>query len=169
MYRVQQFVAALLPTARSHSVLPWQWLAAAELELFHAQSRAVREHALTVADRLWASGHREPVLLRAALLHDVGKNTAGIGLWHRVALVLLQALSPELPLRIAVDDPQSWRYPFYVQLHHASRGAELLAAAGSDPHLVALVRAHHDVPPHCCPCEQWAAMLEALQQADEHS
>jgi hypothetical protein len=85
-------------------------------------------------------------LAQAALLHDVGKVGGRIQLGNRAATVLLNALRPGLLHRLALNEPDSWRYPFYVLLHHAERGADLAARAGTDAVAVALIREHHTVP-----------------------
>ena len=113
-----------------------------------------------------SAGVGELALTQAALLHDVGKVEGRIRLWHRVSTVLLRTLHPALLHRLALNEPSSWRYPFFVLLHHAERGADLSAAAGADALAVALIRAHHT------PAEQSGldapgqALLTALCAAD---
>jgi hypothetical protein len=113
--------------------------------------------------------HTEVALAQAALLHDVGKIGGRIRLWHRVATVLLQALCPEFLGRLALDEPHSWRYPFFVQLHHAERGAELSAEVGTDGLAVALIRAHHTAPERSGLDAPSQVLLSALRWADEQS
>ena len=151
------------------------------LTLFRAMPRHDRRHALRVFRALQAGGHTEPDLLAAALLHDTGKSgrqpeehlrkwgvqqmVGRVRLWHRVAVVLMRAVRPGLLERIGKDNrPRSWRYPFYVQLHHAAIGALLAEQAGCSPGTVDLIRRHE---------EQAAAggdpLLAALQGADNQS
>ncbi len=165
-YRVRQFLGALFPRNVDTACFDAGMLTPAEAQLFEREPAAVRKHSLAVFAALRAAGHTEPVLLRAALLHDVGKADGRVALWHRVALVLLQAVSPVLLLRLAVNEPRSWRYPFYVQLHHGPRGADMLAAIGSEAALVTLVRTHH-APAPASMDEVLVQMLAALKQADE--
>jgi putative nucleotidyltransferase with HDIG domain len=95
---------------------------------------------------LQREGHHDPALLRAALLHDVGK-AGQLRLWHRVAVVLLEALAPTMLRRLADDRPHSWRYPFFAHLHHARLGAERARATGCDALTVELIERHHQAPP----------------------
>mgnify|MGYP001823615047 CR=1 FL=1 len=111
-------------------------------------------------------------LLAAALLHDVGKTgvpgdatgrkaSGALRLWHRVAVVLMRAFWPGLLERIGKDQPGSWRYPFFVQQHHAQIGADLAQKAGCSPRTVALIRHHEDL--RGCLDDP---VLAALQAAD---
>lgn len=108
-----------------------RWLKGGERRLFEAQGKADRRHAVRVACRLLAAGHSDALLVRAALLHDVGKAGAGIQVWHRVAWVLLGGLVRRSRAR-----------PFVALANHPSIGATMLRAAGADPRVVALVAGH---------------------------
>ena len=171
-YRVRQFWCAL--SCASSPVDEAQlgaYLNTAQIALFRRMSAAEQMHALAVLRTLEVG--REPdvegVLAQAALLHDVGKVGGRIRLWHRVVAVLLQALYPALLHNLALDEPRSWRYPFFVLLHHAERGADLSAGAGCDPLAVALIRAHHTEPEQSGLDGQGQALLIALRWADEQN
>ena len=140
-------------------------LSPAERALFDSMRPADRAHGLRVARRVQVAGYGDPRLLKAALLHDVGKAGHGIHLPHRVARVLLTALTPQEFGRIAATD-RGWHEPFYALAHHAAIGADLLAAAGSDPLTVALVRSH-DAPNTPAALFAHADWLHALKAADD--
>ena len=140
--------------------------------LFEAMPSYDRRHALSVMHALRLGGHTSPDLLAAALLHDMGKTVQWDGtqavrgdgalrLWHRVAVVLMRALSPELVERIGEDRSGSWRHPFFVQEHHAVIGAELARQAGCSARTVELI-SHHEDPPD----QARDPLLAALQAAD---
>ncbi len=178
VYRVRQFVAALNVWGFVEEAALRSYLSRAQITLFRTMPATEQRHALTVLRTLERKGYSEPPLAQAALLHDVGKvvtpptgseRSQSITVWHRVAGVLLRAVQPALLDRIALNEPGSWRFPFYVLVHHAERSAEMCAAAGSDPLAVALIRWHHASPEHSGLDSHAQALLAALQSADEQS
>jgi hypothetical protein len=96
-------------------------------------------------------------VVAAALLHDVGKVEAGLGTFARVGATLLGgALGRE---RLSHRPGRVGRY-----LRHDVLGADLLAAAGSDPLTRTWAREHH-LPP-----ARWTVDPEvgaALKAADD--
>jgi hypothetical protein len=109
------------------------------VRLFATMPVADRRHALDVSGRLLAGGHDDSDLLCAALLHDAAKGHR-MRLWHRVAGVLLEAVSPGLLRRLASPDARSWRHPFHLYLHHAELSAGMAMAAGCGPRTGAFIR-----------------------------
>ncbi len=95
-----------------------------EVELWQRMSAMDRSHSVGVARRFVAA---RPEATRAeiagALLHDVGKIECGLGVWGRVAA--------------SVFGGRTARFRAY--LDHERIGAELAAAAGSDPATVELI------------------------------
>ena len=150
-YRVRQFAAALAaywaPLRASERAEAEAWLPDAAWPLFEGMPRNDQRHSLNVLRTLVASGHDEPALMQAALLHDVAKSTGGVTLFHRVAAVLIKAIRPDWPARIArgpAPARSNLRYPFWAHANHPRLGAELAAAAGCDPLAVTLIRRHQD-------------------------
>ncbi len=142
-----------------------------------------QQHGLAVLRALRAAGNDEPALAQAALLHDVGKVSPSVGrgkvspsvgqvdestvrLWHRVAQVLLEAVHPEWAHWLAKDVPGSWRYPFFVLLHHAELGAERATEAGTCQLAVALIYWHHTAPEESDLDAEGQILLATLQLAD---
>ena len=188
VYRVRQFVRAaaawlqppVLERGQASGIQPGeladdqvsQLLGTEAQSLFEAMPPYDRRHALSVMRTLRLRGHTSPDLLAAALLHDMGKTVQWDGtqavrgdgalrLWHRVAVVLMRALLPDLLERIGEDRPGSWRHPFFVQQRHAAIGADLARQVGCSAKTVQLIRYHEDPP------EQTRdPLLEALQAAD---
>jgi hypothetical protein len=162
VHRVRQFAshvtARVAPeeTASARRILPPSAFA-----LFDTMPVADRRHALDVMARLVASGRDDPDLLSAALLHDVAKGHR-LRLWHRVAGVLLAAISPSMLDRLASRDPRSWRHPFHLYLHHAELSAAAALDAGCSDRAAAFIRSEARVPAD-------APLLAALTAADDAS
>ena len=126
-----------------------RWLPAKAVDLFRAVPRYDQQHALRVLRTLQEQGHGNPDLMAAALLHAVAKTALRPGslrLWHRVAVVLMRAVEPDLVQRIGRDEAQGWRRPFYVQHHHAAIGAQLAREAGCSARTADLIALHEDPP-----------------------
>jgi len=175
-YRASQFFAEL---RHRNPVEQAEWmlhLNDAQATLLESLPSSEQRHAVTVLCMLQQNGHREAALMQAALLHDAGKvlpavrqgsHGAQLRVWHRVAVVLIRALYPALLRRVAQDRPGSWRYPFYVLLHHAALGAGLAIEAGSDPLAAELIYWHHTAPDESLLDARGREMLSALQAADD--
>ena len=159
--RVRQFVSHV--TARvspdeerqARALLP-----AAAYELFAGMPTADRRHALDVLAKLRRSGVTDADVLAAALLHDAAKGTR-LRLWHRVAVVLVEAIAPGRVGRLASADPKSWRYPFHLHLHHAELSARAALGAGCSRRMAAFI--------HGTPAEPDAQLAAALRAADAAS
>jgi len=163
-YRLRQFIAAL--TARltlAERDLIAQMLSPAELALFERMPRYDQRHCLGVCTTLRAGGYDDPLLLRAALLHDCGKvddDGRPIPLIYYGAFVVIQRLAPALYRWAARHERGSLR-AFAVHAAHDERSARLAAAAGSPPALVAIL---HDYG-----AQRTTAQTLALAWADEQN
>ncbi|HEX2064429.1 MAG TPA: HD domain-containing protein [Acidimicrobiales bacterium] len=142
----RRFMGSLWPGGPSRRREGWvaTVLSPAEHRLWRRMSGPDRRHAVAVArrvDRAMGGGADRPVLV-AALLHDVGKVEAGLGLLGRVA---------------ATAASLAGRRPggaMGAYLRHAEVGSGLLEEAGSDPVTVAWAREHH-LPP-----DRWTVPAE---------
>jgi putative nucleotidyltransferase with HDIG domain len=140
MYRCQQFFSALFARiSDDERALVQLSLSPTEVALFEAMTLADRRHCLDVHALLVKWGFGDPELLRAALLHDIGKSTTPIRLWHRVVIVLAGKARIN---RLASGAEHTWRFPFLVHRNHAVLGATLAAQAGCSPRVIDLIRGH---------------------------
>ncbi len=172
-YRSRQFFAALFGRVQPDEMSSARRVLGPNLyPLFARMPSQYRRHALTVYRRVIDAGCTDPHVLRAALLHDVGKYSPSTGryvtLGHRVAIVLLKATPPgkRLLKALARPNPQGISgiliYPFYLSSHHAELGSQLAASHGAAPEVVQLIARHH--------CHDLnLSGLSTLQAADDQS
>jgi hypothetical protein len=175
VYRVSQFFRALVAWVPKRELgLLSEYLTPLQTELFLQMPRCDQRHGLDVFYALRIKQHDDHDLLVAALLHDVGKrgNVLSLSkggrlrLWHRVFIVLIEALRPQLLDRLAREEPHSWRYPFFVHQHHPELGAELAQAAGCSPATVELIRRHQEPLASNPLITRQDKLLAVLQEAD---
>lgn len=135
-----------------------------ELALWRRMSRADRRHAAGVARRVGAAvDGAGPPVLAAALLHDVGKVTAGLGTYGRVIATVAGGLTGRAYADLWTSS-RGFTRRVGLYLRHARLGADMLALAGSDPLTVRWAAEHH------LPEEEWTVPLEvgrALKAADD--
>jgi hypothetical protein len=122
-------------------------------------------HSVRVARRVEGSVGNEDgadVAVVAALLHDVGKGEARLGLYGRVVATLCDPFSDdELAQAWAQRSGITRRIGLYLQ--YPQLGAESLRLAGSSPLVAAWSAEHHE------PEESWTVPVEfgrLLQAAD---
>ena len=139
-------------------------LSAAAAGLFQAMPLQDQRHGLDVAEAFLRKGESDSVLLAAALLHDVGKARAGLTLFHRTIVVLLQAGWPPGLVRLA-GGATGWRRPFWAHVHHPQIGAELASQADCSELTIWLIRNHHQSAAGISESDR-RDLLRALQRAD---
>lgn len=144
-------------TARGLDAAEQRWVADrlrdAEVAPFWSQPVADQRHAHDCARHVAARMTHRPDLVRAALLHDIGKRHARLGAIGRSVATVAAALG--------IRGPASFdRYT-----RHGPVGAEELAAAGAERLVVDFTAAHHGPRPATIPADDWAL----LQQADQVS
>ncbi|MEO7912443.1 MAG: hypothetical protein ABIV47_22580 [Roseiflexaceae bacterium] len=142
-YRWRQFAAAvaarLTPEERA---LVAAALSPAELALFERMPRHDQRHCLDVYRLLLRGGYADPLLLRAALLHDCGKvDDAGkpIPLLYYGLFVIMKRVTPAL-YAWAAHDGRGLLRPFAIHVAHDQRSARMAQVAGSPPEVVATLR-----------------------------
>jgi putative nucleotidyltransferase with HDIG domain len=170
-HRIKQFFAALTAeVTAADREFAVAWLCAAERALFYAMNLPDQYHALQVARtaRRLAAGRADidrELLVRSALLHDVGKVKGDVSTFDKTVAVLAHRLVPEKAEgwgrlgrggRIA-----NLRHALHVYFHHPARGAALVAAAGGDERLTDIIARHHQSPAAGDPPE-----LALLREAD---
>lgn len=170
IYRVRQGLDHLASRDRPEDDgLAGQYLDPSEVALFAGMQPADRRHCAAVLRTLLAEGETEPDLLKAALLHDVGKADCGIGILHRTAAVVLRWIFGSVPTFLTWPSRRGLLRPFYVLENHPRLGACALARAGCAERVWRLTELHHTDPEAAGPLldATWIdRALRALQAAD---
>lgn len=149
---VRRFFGTILaqPLSPAEQRLVADRLGTAAARLFWAQSAADQRHAFETMRRV-AIHTTDAVVLRTALLHDVGKAHTTLGAVGRSLATVLDAVgAPLLPAMAAYRD-------------HGRLGAEALARIGADPLTIDFARRHPDPDPGAQSPAAWAVLLEADQ------
>ncbi|MCB2223046.1 MAG: hypothetical protein KQH83_02630 [Actinobacteria bacterium] len=125
------------------------WLEPADAPLFWSQQPLDQRHGLSCADHVAVRCPERRDLVRAALLHDVGKRHARLGVAARVVAGGFGLLRLPAPGRLG------------THLRHGALGADDLAAAGAEDVVVAFARGHHGPAPEGTDPAEWALLREA--------
>lgn len=144
------------------------YLTGAEYSLYLKMRRSERQHHLRVLNDLLQDGHTQPSLLKAALLHDVGKTRFRFGLWQRILVVVVKAFLPSHFEKWGAAEPKGWRLPFVVSANHPTWSAEMGAAIKMDALALELMRRHQSPMPSP-PITEADQLLLLLQAADDRS
>ena len=118
--------------------------------LFYTMSLADQQHSLRVCRGLQTSGCQDVEMLRAALLHDVGKAQGRVPFWTRPAIVLGKLCIPHMLAQLCVVPTSAtfaqlplWRRTLSYAWWHADVGANLCEAVGLSKQTVLYIRTHH--------------------------
>jgi putative nucleotidyltransferase with HDIG domain len=154
--RVKQVVAALTARIEKHDQdFLSKNLSKAEAAFFYQMNLPDQRHALNVAyTALELADGQEPVdrdlLVKCALLHDVGKVKGDVSTADKIITVLFDTFAPVWA--------KSWgrqgrggkidnlRHAVYIYYNHATRGAAMLTAAGLHPQVTQIIARHHEAP-----------------------
>ncbi len=168
-YRSRQFWNVLIsPRKRVRSEALMGCLSPSQLMLFRRMQPSEQIHAYQVYKRLGAAGQTDPDLLRAALLHDVGKILYPLSIFERVMIVVGKRFFRKRTKEWAEGPLDGLRRPFVVAERHAEWGADLASQAGAPARTVELIRRHQDAP-LADTGPEIEHLLAALQAADNAS
>jgi hypothetical protein len=150
-YRTRQFWQTLRASASAEDLeLAAAALTGPQLALFQQMQTSEQAHCLRMHAALIAMGEKDPDLLTAALLHDVGKILLPLRPWERALIVFANWICPRCVKRwggFAPGDSQDrlgWRRAFVAAVQHPAWGGELAASCNSSPLAVTLIRRHQE-------------------------
>jgi putative nucleotidyltransferase with HDIG domain len=127
------------------------WLGEELVSLFIQQNAADQRHALDAAAFVNAAAPHDRELRIAALMHDVGKRHARLGVLGRVGVSV--AIKTGLPLKPRGQDYRD----------HGAIGAAELAAIGAPGIAVDFARSHHEERPDWIGAPAWELLVAADQ------
>jgi putative nucleotidyltransferase with HDIG domain len=144
-------------------------LSPAELALFQKLPVPDQNHSLRVLRDLEADEQTDHELLKAALLHDIGKTRYPLRRWERVFAVLLEGFFPKTAAAWGRKDPQGIYRPLVIIHQHPLWGADLAHEAGSSERVIWLIRHHEAQDLGGLLDHEGVELLKTLQKADNIS
>jgi len=165
-YRASQFFQAIFCKPDHDQLMEVLSILPAEMAaLFQRLPPADQCHSISVFHTLKEAGEKEPDLLAAALLHDVGKSRFHLNIFERVLIVLVESNFPQRARRWGQGKPDGWKRCFVVAVQHPAWGADMVSSAGGNKTLVGLIR-EHQTPAATPTGSHFADLLKRLQHAD---
>jgi putative nucleotidyltransferase with HDIG domain len=162
--RVEQFIRGMFArlSGKDYTFLT-DYLTKPELDLFLTMSRYDQKHAVDVG-RYLADGGESLELVRAGLLHDIGKaDCPELTLIRRSIAVFLEWRAPDDANLLAEKGRGKLASAVYVHKNHPELGARILEEMGGDSRIITLVRYHQSGG---APADA-ARDLARLHEADE--
>jgi len=168
----RQFFQAILLKPKKKDIEHYLlFLNIGEKALFNQFPVFEKLHAIAAAKKIEKLVHGdaeidERMLVRAVLLHDIGRISGKISLFDKVWLKLLKKFMPPVYNRLAErgKDPGSKARKFYIHKYHGEVGREFLERAGTDKNIMELIEKHAHKPQKSDPIE-----LKLLRKADSTS
>jgi putative nucleotidyltransferase with HDIG domain len=169
--RIKQVFAALTATVTQqdrHFID--LYLDAKAQQLFWGMNLPDQRHVLNVAYTILQLAESHPtvnrtLLIRCALLHDVGKRKGDVSTFDKIITVIGHWLLPGWSKkwgRLGRGSKLSnLRHAFYIYYYHANRSATMLQEIGEGRQIVEIVAKHHKTPADSDPLE-----LILLRKAD---
>ena len=139
IYRIRQFFKGLIAHVDDNDILINQNLNLLEKGLFLKLSSHEKMHAVNTAytiKKLCSSKNYE-ILVKAALLHDIGKINGSMGIIKKSVLVLMDRFLPKVSRSLTSKISM-----FNIYYNHPEIGAKLLRKVSTDEQVIMLVQYH---------------------------
>lgn len=164
-HRVRRFFSSLSGSAPSEEDGAWAqgWLSDREVAAFAKMAAVDRRHSIAVARAVVANLDRVGLtadapdarwIVAAALLHDVGKSVAGLGVYWR-SVATLSGWVGGHDMAASWADTRGFTRKVGLYLQYPQLGADVLVMAGSDERVAAWAAQHHE------PEERWTVPIDA--------
>lgn len=123
-----------------------------ERPLFYSMDINSQKHSVKVAQTCLKLASSHPsvnvkLLVKAALLHDIGKEQGDLTTFYRIIFVITDKLSPTLAKSIAKTGIYfAWRklgHAFLILYNHPDIGSQKAKNAGVDRRIMKLIALHH--------------------------
>lgn len=126
-----------------------------EQKLFYEMDTPTQKHSIKVAksaEKIAAKSENAninlPLLIKASLLHDIGKKAKDISTADKILIVIIEYTFPKI-LKIYAKEGRGHGFnnichAFYIHLIHHQRGAQLAMDNGLDMEIANLIKKHHD-------------------------
>jgi hypothetical protein len=172
VHLARRFVGALSPARPASTDVAWveSVLTPAEATVWRRMPRHDRRHSIRVArtveaDLVGTEFAADPRWIEAALLHDVGKLDAGLGVLGRVAATVAGAAAGH-DLADAWSAKRGVTRRFGLYLRHPELGADRIRICGGSPEAATWAASHQD-PARAATCGLPAVVVAALSAADD--
>ncbi|MCC5465174.1 HDIG domain-containing metalloprotein [Pelosinus baikalensis] len=171
LYRIKQVFAALTAsiTPKDREFIE-QHLSSKAQNLFWAMNVPDQRHVLNVAYTALhlADNHsnvNSKLLVKCALLHDVGKVKGDVSTVDKIITVIGDYFFPNQLRKWGKQGRGSkvanLRHAFYIYFHHAAISAGMLREIGESPEMIEIIAKHHKTPAENDPLE-----LTLLRESD---
>lgn len=169
-YRIWQFWQSFKP---SLSQGDWDrirlFLSPVEIIIFTKLPVSDQNHSFRVFNSLLEAGESDEDLIKAALLHDIGKGLHSLKRWERVFSVVVGGFLPKLAHRWGEGEPVGLKRPLVIIRQHPDWGAELASEAGCSEDLIWLIQHHEKDQPPPDTSQRKLELLKKLQIADNQN
>ena len=145
------------------------YLSPVEIVLFSKLPIPDQNHSLRVLNSVLDEGENDEDLIKAALLHDIGKGLHPLRRWERVFAVIVSGFSTELAITWGMGEPEGFKRPLVILQKHPDWGAELARETGSNETVVWLIQNHENYQPPTSSSQRKLGLLDILQTADNQN
>ncbi len=169
-YRIWQFGQSFNPPPSQEKLDRIRlYLTPVETLLFIKMPVPDQNHSIRVFDSVLAAGESDDDLVKAALLHDIGKGLYPLQRWERVFAVVMGGFFPRLSQAWGKGEPNGFYRPLVIIQQHPDWGAELAREAGCSETVVWLIKNHEQIQPPASAAEEKIILLNILQIADNQN